>query len=499
MKILSVEQVRFLDQMTIKREPVSSIDLMERASLKIVDWISNSYPDPHLPLHIFCGPGNNGGDGLAVARMLHASHRTVFVYLRSGTNLSRDAQRNFERLPKRGYLKVIYLQRAELNITDGIVVDAIFGSGLSRPLEGFWAELVKSVNCSDLPIISIDAPSGLFADNVTGGATIEATHTLSLHCPKLAFLQPESADSVGKVHVLDIGLHVETLREISCHNYVIDLPKIRSLIRSRSPFDHKGTFGHALLICGGYGKVGAAILAARACLRAGVGKLTVHLPRTGYQIMQSTVPEAMCEVDNHDFWLSEANNVDDYAAIGIGCGIGTHQCTAAALHTLMKSCKQPLVLDADALNLLSYNEEWLELIPPQSILTPHPGEYNRLFGPSENSFERIKIQREMSMRLQIFIVYKGAYSCISTPEGEVYFNPTGNPGMATAGSGDVLTGIITGLLAQGFEPHGSCLVGVYLHGLAGDIAAQALGHHALIASDIVSHLGRAFKKVSSDG
>ena len=446
---------------------------------------------------LFCGPGNNGGDGLVVARLLELQHRPVTVYVSLTAHLSDDSKTNLDRLPRRRYLKVVDIDNSYAIPSDGIIIDALFGSGLNRPLGLPWARFVADINSSKLSVISIDIPSGLYADDLAEGPRIRSDHTLSLQTPKLAFYQKEFAADCGVVHIIDIGLHRPTLEALEVKNHLVTREDVASIMPIRNTFDHKGTFGHALLICGGYGKVGAAILAARACLRAGVGKLTVHIPKYAYQVMQLAVPEAMTEIDNHDYWFTSCEEKTSYEAIGIGCGIGTKHFTAQGLKDLIENSERPLVLDADALNILSQNKIWLNHLPAHSVLTPHPGEYTRLFGEYLNSFDRLENQRQFSVDYNMFIVYKQAYTCITTPAGSAFFNSTGNPGMGTAGAGDVLTGMITGLVAQGIPVQDAVITAVYLHGLAGDLAAEKFGQQSLIASDIIDHIGAAICKTKT--
>jgi NAD(P)H-hydrate epimerase len=472
---------------------------MERAGRKIADWILQAIPDPRVSFHIFCGPGNNGGDGLVVARLLELQHRPVTVYVSMTAKLSDDSQTNLDRLPRRRYLKVVDIDGTYTMPSEGMIIDALFGSGLNRPLDLPWSKYVEEMNATNLPVISIDMPSGLYADSLSPGPRIKADHTLSLQTPKLAFYQKECAADCGLIHVLDIGLHKPTIDALESKNHLVTREDVASLLPVRNTFDHKGTFGHALLICGGYGKVGAAILAARACLRSGVGKLTVHIPKYAYQVMQLGVPEAMTEIDEHDYWFTSCKEKDAYESIGIGCGIGTKHFTAQGLKDLIENYRRPLVLDADALNILSQNKTWLNHLPAHCVLTPHPGEYNRLFGKSRNSFERLENQRQISVDYNMFIVYKQAYTCTTTPGGSAFFNNTGNPGMGTAGAGDVLTGMITGLIAQGIPVQDAVIAAIYLHGLAGDLAAEKFGQHSLIAGDIIDHIGSAICKTKMNG
>ncbi|MCL4118183.1 UNVERIFIED_CONTAM: hypothetical protein GTU68_064405 [Idotea baltica] len=331
-------------------------------------------------------------------------------------------------------------------------------------------------------------------DELTRGVCARADHTLTLQTPKLSFYQPENAAYIGKISILDIQLDATALDASYTTNHLLSRTLISSFLPKRSTFDHKGTFGHALLVCGGYGKVGAALLAAQACLRVGVGKLTVHVPRSAYQILQLGVPEAMVSVDDHEFFFTRCPDLAPYTAIGIGCGIGTKASTHTGLSQVLESSRTPMVIDADAINILAAHPEFLSSIPVGSVMTPHPGEYERLFGKDDDSFARLEKQKSWSKELKIYIVYKNAHTCVTTPEGLAYFNATGNPGMATAGSGDVLTGMITGLLAQRLPINQAVLSAVYLHGLAGDIAADQLGQNALLARDIVDNIGKAISK-----
>ncbi len=497
MKLLSSDQIKKLDQSTIIHEPITSIDLMERAAEKMTHWIVNHFPDPNIPIHILCGPGNNGGDGFAIARLLLQYHRSVTVYAFLADERSRDAEVNFRKLPERGYLKIRDLKDLEDLPADEIFIDALFGSGLSRPLEGKYSEIVRIINDLDRPVVSVDIPSGLMVDQNSQGAIVNADYTLTLQLPKLSFFQRESATYVGRLAIIDIGLYPPAIREAEADNFYVTKSYVRNMIPDREMFDHKGTFGHALLICGGYGKVGAAILAARGCLRSGVGKLTVHVPKYAYQVMQVAVPEAMTQMDAHDYWFTQCDNASSYDVIGIGCGIGQGQMSARGLRQVLDATNAPILCDADALNILSMHKEWLMDLPKNSVITPHPGEFKRLFGSSKDSFDRLRMQKELSVQYGIFIVYKGAYTCTTSPSGQAFINSTGNPGMATAGSGDVLSGMITGLMAQGIDVKPAVIAGVYLHGLAGDLAASCTGQHALIASDIINHIGSAICKTKS--
>ena len=503
MKILSVNQVRQFDAYTIKNEPISSLDLMERASRAFVTWFSAKFPVPSRPVFVCCGPGNNGGDGLVIARLLSQQHYDVKVFLaKNDATLSPDCQTNLERLLNERCCPLEEIDPAAdfPILEDGaVLIDALFGSGLSRPIDGFWKNLIDHLNRLNMTKVAVDIPSGMFADQVTTGHSFLADFTFTFEVPKLGFLFPENSNRVGDWEVGSIGLHGEFLEKVETPSVLIGPKDIRPLLPTRQKYAHKGTFGHALLVAGAYGTVGAALLSARAILRSGAGLVSVHAPKCAYTILQMGFPEAMVSVDKHDFVVTNLPaNLTKYNAIGIGCGLGTNILTLPALEKLLEKSTAPLVLDADALNLLAQHRKVMKKIPKRSILTPHPKEFERLFGKSSNSFERNQLQREKAKELGIYIILKGAHTCIASPEGYCYFNTTGNPGMATGGSGDVLTGILTGLLSQGIQEKDAALLGVYLHGLAGDLARKAVQQEALLASDIIDHLGQAFERVRSE-
>ena len=497
MKILSAEQIRQWDQYTIGNEPITSINLMERAAGKCFDWLdANGYFVQHFS--IFCGKGNNGGDGLAIARMLSERNCSLTIYiLEFGHKGTDDFQTNLAGLHQNAEIDIHYIQN-ENNFHElpknGIIIDALFGSGLTRPLEGITAKLVEHINNSGSEIIAIDIPSGLSVEQSSkGNPVIKANHTLSFQCYKPAFLVAENSEYAGEVHQLDIGLHPDFLQTVETKYELIDEAFVRNIYQPRNRFAHKGNFGHALIIAGSYGKIGAAVLAANACLRSGVGLVSCHIPKCGYEIIQTSLPEAMVLTDfNSSFITKIDEDLSTYNAIGVGPGLGTASETRTAVKDLLSSYNKPVVIDADALNGLAM-EKKLPSLPPGSLLTPHPKEFERLFGESENDFERIEKVLVNAKMLNCFIVLKGHHTFIATPAGRGYFNNTGNAGMATAGSGDVLTGIITGLLAQGYSSEQSAVLGVYLHGLAGDIAAEKFSQEAMIAGDIIECLGEAFK------
>lgn len=498
MKIFSAAQVKQWDAYTIKNEPIASIDLMERAATACCKWlIGKNYGLHHFG--IFCGMGNNGGDGLAIARMLIEHNCKVSIYmLEFGKPGTGDLQTNLERLHQ--FTTDIHFIRSadffpELQ-SDDIIIDALLGTGLNKPLEGITAELVHHINNAAAVKISIDIPTGLYADKSSkGNVAIKADHTLSFQKYKLAFLLPENEAYCGEIHLLNIGLHAAFETNEVADLELIDIELIKSIYKPRTKFAHKGTYGHAALLCGSNGMMGAAVLASLACLRSGAGKLTSFIPKCGYDILQSTVPEAMGLVSGEDHLLT-VEGIEKYDAVGMGPGIGIHASHASLLKEVFQKTNKPMVIDADALNILAANKELLNAVPPGSILTPHPKEFERLFGSSGNDLERLKLCKEQSAAYNIYIVLKGHHSFISTPDGKGYFNSTGNAGMATAGSGDVLTGILTGLLAQGYPALHAAQLGAYLHGLAGDLAAEQYSKEAMIAGDIVECLGDGFKEIA---
>lgn len=497
MKILSAEQIRQWDQFTIEQEPIASIDLMERAAQKCTDWLCEQYPDA-ASFSIFCGKGNNGGDGLAIARQLIERNYFVSVsILEFGHKGTDDFQVNLARLHKLPQADIHFIQTEEHfhPFNKGtIIIDAIFGSGLNRQLEGVTANLVHHINNSGCEIVSIDIPSGLFTDHSSrGNVMIHASHILTFQCYKPAFFFAENEAAIDQIHLLDIGLHQQFLEQITTKLEMVDDKLVHIVYKPRKKFSHKGHFGHALIIAGSYGKIGAAVLATKACLRSGAGLVTAHIPSSGYTIMQQAVPEAMIMTDFSSSLVTKlAEPPDRFTAIGLGPGIGTANECKELLIEIFSTYKRPLVADADALNIMAGEPELLRLLPAQSILTPHPKEFERLFGTAANEFERIEKIKQKSDELNCVIVLKGHHTVIALPGGSILFNSTGNAGMATAGSGDVLTGILTGLLAQGYSSAAAVILGVYLHGAAGDLAAQKNSMEAMIAGDIIDNLGNAF-------
>jgi hydroxyethylthiazole kinase-like uncharacterized protein yjeF len=500
MKIFTSDKIREADAFTIEHEPVASISLMERAADQLTEWVTRKIPKD-APLKIFVGPGNNGGDGLALARLLKKKDfLSLEVFLLKITDyFSNDAETNRKRLVKESQVSVTNIVTKtdfpQINRND-YLIDALFGSGLSRPLEGLVADLVSYLNQSEKKgTISIDIPSGLYAEDNSKNlkqTIIKAAHTLTFQFPKIAFFFAENAPFVGNWSVLPIGIHPGFINnEPSIYNFTKEEDVVK-LIKVRERFSHKGSYGHALLIAGSYGMIGAAVLSTRAALRGGAGLVTTHIPGMGVNIMQCAVPESLLSIDKSDTYFTMYPELAKFNALAIGPGLGTNSGSKKIFEILISEIKVPLIIDADALNILSQISNWRELLPENCILTPHPKEFERLFGKFSDSYTRLTAQINFSLKNKCTVVLKGAYTCITTPEGNVWFNSTGNPGMATGGSGDVLTGLILGLLAQGYNTTEAAITGVFVHGMAGDIATQTLGQNALIASDITDNIGAVF-------
>lgn len=502
MKIFTAAQIHELDKYTIEHEPVKGIDLMERAAKALAAAIMEEWADS-TPMVVFAGPGNNGGDALAVARLLADAGYKVSVYLFNiHDKLSDDCAANRDRLVEQRKVQFteisVNFDPPKLN-ADTVVVDGLFGSGLNKTLMGGFASLVKYVNQSPCQVVSIDLPSGLMCEDNTYNVNaniIRANLTLSIQQKKLSMLFADCQQFIGRLKVIDIRLSPEYIMQAEAKCRILEENDVAPLLRRRSDFANKGTMGHSLIVAGSFGMSGAAVLATKACLRSGVGKVTVHTPTRNYDIMQISVPEAVLQLDKDDYEFSESVACDDFDSLGIGPGLGLSESTAVALIGQISRAKCPVVADADAINILASHQAWIQQLPKDIILTPHPKEFDRLMGStSASAYDRLMRARQMAARIHGYIILKGHYSALCLPDGTVLFNPTGNSGMATAGSGDVLTGIITALLARGYDQRDACAIGMYLHGLAGDLAAKELGKESLIASDIINYLPKAFKRL----
>lgn len=502
MKVFNAEQIRKIDAFTIANEPIKSVELMERAAIALHGWMLKKLKID-TPVVFFVGPGNNGGDGWALARLLYASgfiNIKFFLFSPKG-QLSEDSEVNKKRLLEETGVSIqIISSEADFPVitTNDWVVDALFGSGLTRSLEGLAAGLVTHINEAATTVIAIDIPSGLFCGNNSenrSNAIVKAAYTLSFQFPKQAFLFSENERYVGQWTVLPIGLHADVIEKEQTPFFYQTEKDLKEIARSRSRFSHKGTYGHCLIISGCYGMMGAAVLAAKAAVRSGSGLVSVHVPRLGYPIIQASVPEAIVSIDESDIMYTGVNSLDNYSAIGLGPGLGCKVNTSRAVIDLVKKIKKPMVLDADALNILAAHEGAFSNLPPNSILTPHPGEFDRMTQKHSNGYTRFQSQLQFSAEFGVIVVLKGANTSITVPDGTAFFNATGNPGMAKGGSGDVLTGLITGLMAQKYSPVEAARLGVFIHGKAGDLALKHNGYHALSPSDLINNFGKAFKKI----
>lgn len=498
MKFFTTQQISNIDKYTIENEPIESINLMERASLQLSKYVLKHF-STHQPFAIICGFGNNGGDGLALARLLHLQGFAirVFIYLPKGKQ-SADNQINYQRCIELSIPVKKIVNAKDLDIKkEEIIIDALFGSGLNRPLEGKILSIIHALNKTGNKIISIDVPSGLMGeDNRFNNPNniIHAHLTLTLEFPKLAFFFPENEPFVGNFEIVPIGLHPKAKENINSSFHFLEPIDISSLLKKRAIFIEKRQLGHGLLYAGSYNKMGAAILASKAALRSGLGLLTTWIPTETCNTIQIAVPEAMTKTftDNELFSYSDFKY---FNAIAIGCAIGVTPSSKNKLKSIIKEAKQPLIMDADAITLLAENPELLNRLPHHTIITPHLREFDRLFGEHNNHYERFITAKEMAQKLNIIIILKGAFTQIHSPQGNTYFNSTGNPGMASGGSGDVLTGILLGLLAQYYSPLEAALIGTFVHGLAGNYALEKQSFESLIASDIIEHLGKAFQSL----
>lgn len=498
MKIFSAEQIRGWDRFTIANEPVSSIQLMERASEALAGWISENCKN-HKKIALFCGNGNNGGDGLAAARILYTKGFDVDLFVQNVKGkFSDDASVNLKRLRDFSGISVRDFKEADQYNFDHktIIMDALFGTGLSRPLEGSSKEIVEFLNKKKCVKISVDIPSGLSADGLLTKDSLifKADYTLSFQCWKKSFLHPETGKYTGKVIILDIGLHPEYLQTELARDFVIDEKLIDSIFQPRQDFSHKGTYGKVTIAGGSYGKIGAAVLSTRSALKTGAGLTFILAPGCGYEILQTSCPEAMFIKGGED--CIDLFHIEKDSVAGIGPGLGTDSKTKEAFLKFLKDYLTPLVLDADALNILSEDKKNLKLIPEKSIITPHPKEFERLFGTSEHSFERLESAKRKAKELQIYLVLKDHHTQVITPEGNVYYNITGNAGLAKGGSGDILTGVLISLLAQKYTEEEACILGVWLHGRAADLAAEKHSKESMLPTDVIHEFGGVFEELN---
>ena len=497
MKIFSAKQLSEADKATTEKHNITSLDLMEHAGTQVFKWLHQRLQNAKVPIHIFCGIGNNGGDGLVVGRLLLEKDYNVHIYIANFTDKrSKCFLKNYDRIKEvtNNWPKLMTSEKdfPEINNQD-IIIDALFGIGLNRPPEGWLKPLIQHINASKAFALAIDIPSGLYANQALEDidAVVKANHTLTFQAPKLSFFLPETGKFVPFFDIIDIGLDPEYLHKTESLAQLIGKQQAQQFYKPRQAFDHKGTYGHSLIIAGSYGKIGAAVLSSKAAFKIGTGLVTVFVPECGYDIIQTAVPEAMAITDKKDDLITDIDFDIEPSAIGVGMGIGKKAETVSALEKLLKKTKAPMVIDADALNCISENKNLLKVLPKHAILTPHPGELKRLIGEWTDDYDKLEKAKAFSKKHEIVLLIKGAHTVVVF-EDKLYINTTGNPGMATAGSGDVLSGVLTGLLSQGYDPLLSAVFGVYLHGTAGAIASQKMGYEAVMASDIIDNIGNAY-------
>ncbi|MDD2327078.1 MAG: NAD(P)H-hydrate dehydratase [bacterium] len=500
MKILPSDQIRKIDVETIRKEGISSLELMKRAATAFYNFFVACCPDKEKEILIFAGSGNNGGDALAVARLLHHSGYRVKVYMvDQGSRYSDDCAHNLRRV-KAEHIHCTTVRSNDdlLEVgTSGVIIDGILGTGLSREIEGNAAKVIEAINASGLPVYSIDVPSGLFLERKTTLA-VKATVTVTFQIPKLALFLPENGDFAGEVRIVDIGLHSEAIAAAQSEMEYAEREAIALLLKPLCRFAHKGTQGHVLLVGGSLGKCGSICLAAKAALRSGCGLVTAYQPCCGTSVIQSVVPEAMAMEDPCREYLTEIPYGFHSDAVGIGPGMGQQRETEEAFGAFLARYRGPLVIDADGLNILSRHPEWLSRLSPGTILTPHPKELVRLIGAWRDDFEKIEKTRLLAKRNDLVIVVKGTYSLV-VGANQLHVNSSGTPALATAGSGDVLTGMITSLLAQGYRSLDAARVGVYLHGLTADLTRDTIHPLSFMAGDIIEHIGDAYQFVEKRG
>ncbi len=502
MKIFTSQAIQEIDKATCEAQNISSDELMERAaSVVSCEIVSRFLPSRRIV--VMAGPGNNGGDALAVSRMLmEQGYKKVEVILFNiAGKLSHDCEIQRQKLitiDGVDFTEVTRHFNPPYLGPDDVVIDGLFGSGLNKPMEGGFVALARYINDSGAYVVSIDLPSGMFGewnDHVIRRDMVHANLTLAFQFPRLSFFFRENAEVLGEWKLMDIDLDEAKIKQSDTDMMLVEPRNIRALLTPRDPFTGKRDYGSALLFAGSAGMMGAAVLCSRAILRTGAGLATVHSARCGMTILQTAAPEVMFEPDRNEFYVTDMTIHHDHQVVAVGPGLGTQDQTVDALETMLRGGVNHLILDADALNCIAKRPALLTLLPPKTIITPHIGEFDRIFGPYKSSESRLKAAVEMARRYNIIIVLKGHYSVTVRPTGRIYVNSTGNPGMATAGAGDVLTGIIASFLAQGYSPEHSATMGVFIHGLAGDLAAEVVGEYGLTASDISDYVGRAIYKI----
>lgn len=497
MKIFSKEQHYQCDSITAKKQGISSFDLMERAGIEIFNWLHLRLQGAQMPIHVFCGIGNNGGDGLVLARhLLQHGYNVITYVVNCSDKRSKEFLINYDRIKDvtKDWPKLLKCQEEfpEIGVED-IIVDAVFGIGLNRPAQDWVQDLFKHFKTSKAFTLSIDVPSGLYLDKVPEdeNGVVWANYTLSFMTAKLVFFLPETAKYTVQWEILDIGIDQEYYITTQTDVELIGKQEVIQMYRPREKFAHKGIFGHSLIIGGSYGKMGSVVLSSRAVLSSGAGLVTAFIPKCGYNVLQTAFPEAMVITDEDEKMITNIQFTIEPTVIGLGMGIGTESKTIEAFKVFLKNNDKPLVIDADGNNILSKNKALLKLLKTPTVLTPHPKELERLIGTWKDDFDKLDKTKAFAKKHKMVLVIKGAHTIIVFEE-KIYINSTGNPGLATAGSGDVLTGIITGLISQGYSSLAAAIFGVYLHGKSADIAIEDFGYESLIASYIIQYLGVAY-------
>ncbi|RQO32452.1 bifunctional ADP-dependent NAD(P)H-hydrate dehydratase/NAD(P)H-hydrate epimerase [Taibaiella sp. KBW10] len=503
MHLYTAEQLKRVDAHTVQVQNMSTLALMERAAKAFTEALIQQFSATKPVFAIICGKGNNGGDGLAIARLLHQQKYKVQVYLLEAPQYTADNFQNQKRLSDHNIAIHFFSKEDHLMLpADAVVLDGLFGYGLRQVLDDSWQALIQQINKAAC-ILAIDLPSGLMADVHTPDTApvVQAHYTLTFQVPKLALLQPENQDKVGLLQILNLQLDDTCFAPEVFHMHYIEEALVQRIRKPRKPYTHKGTYGHSLLIGGSYGKVGAVLLSGKAALRSGCGLVSLYTPKCAYAIVQNAFPEAMVRTDEQTQYISSfPDDIAQLQAIGIGMGLGQEKETELAFLEWLAAAKEelpPLVIDADGLNILATHKEYLKLLPAQTILTPHPKELQRLIGTWEHDFEKLQKCKAFAQAHQLIVLIKGAHTVVVLPDGQLYFNSTGNAGMATGGSGDVLSGMLTALRAQGYTATEAAIMGVWLHGRAGDLAALDLSMESLIAGDIIAYLPKAFLSLTS--
>jgi len=489
--LLTSAQIREADAYTIANEPIASIDLMERASKAFVGWFVNHFPDKKQAISVYCGTGNNGGDGLAIARMLddHQFKNLDVKIARFSEKATDDFNTNLKKIQQtKVHLSEIGEGETLPEEFGEVIIDALLGSGLNKPLSGDYKRLVDDLNGLKRTVVAVDVPTGLFTDGEmpTDGVVLKADLVITFQAPKISFLLPESGPYIKCWEVVNIGIDEKFVQSLDSPYQAVEEKDIRKMLKPRHRFSNKGTYGHALIVAGQPETMGAALLCASACVYTGAGLTTACVPQSGLTALNSYMPEIMAIV-RHNQEIPEIE-WDKFNTMGIGPGLGKDQYALDLMIHILTNYKKPIVIDADALNLLSAHKEFWNVVPENSVLTPHMKEFDRLFGEHENWWQRIQTGIKKAKDHQLYILLKNDHTIIITPQGKVYFNTTSNPAMASGGMGDVLTGIITSLLAQRYSPKDACIIGAYIHGKAGDELALPNRANVVLPGQVAARL-----------